>query len=214
MTTLVASSSSGGGVGGRGGPPTPPAPSAVADGVLPARLSALALPRPSTAPACGVPAGGGRVEPVPGDVAAGAAPALPPPAHGFTVDASRSSSEGRGAGSAVSGDVICPSTGKTMCGARCVCQRQRKMRRPEVTARSSPDEWNAMHDTTKSKLSTRTQRSVCKSQMRTVSSSEPEASVWRSSGWNLIVHGVRRWPLRVHTSPHVEHRNTFTVWSP
>ena len=36
----------------------------------------------------------------------------------------------------------------SMCGARCVCQRHRKMRRPDVTASSSPVEWKAMQETT------------------------------------------------------------------
>ena len=107
-----------------------------------------------------------------------------------------------------------PSGGSWMCGLRLDCQRQRKMRRPEVTASSSPEEWKAMHETTKSNSSVRMHFSVRRSQMRTVSSSEPDARMFRSRGWNLIVHGVRRWPRSVHWSDHEAHRNTLTVWSP
>ena len=107
-----------------------------------------------------------------------------------------------------------PSAGSAKCGVRFVCQRQRKMRRPEVTANSSPEEWKAMHETTKSKSRVRTHCSVRRSQMRTVSSSDPDARTCLSRGWNLMVHGVRRWPRSVQKSCHEAQRKTLTVWSP
>ena len=125
----------------------------------------------------------------------------------------RSRIVGRGGASEAGGEG-CPSSGSTVCGARCVCQRHNQIRRPDVTASSSPVEWKAIHETTKSKLSTRTHFSVSRSHMRTDSSREPDASTLRSRGWNLIDQGVRRWPFSVHTSPHVAQRKTLTVWSP
>ena len=107
-----------------------------------------------------------------------------------------------------------PAPAAVLVSACCCCQRHRKMRRPDVTASRSPEEWKAMHETTKSNSRVRTQRSVRRSQMRTLSSSEPDASMCRSFGWNLMVHGVRRCPRSVQKRDQEAHRKTLTVWSP
>ena len=52
---------------------------------------------------------------------------------------------------------------------------------------------------------------VVTSQMRTVWSSEPDASSRLLCGWNLTVHGVRSWPVSTHSTVHVAQRNT---WQP
>ena len=86
--------------------------------------------------------------------------------------------------------------------------RHNKMRLPAATASSSPLEWKAMQETTKSKWCRQRHCLVLTSQMRTVWSSEPEASRRLLCGWNLTVHGVRSWPVSTHSTVHVAQRNT------
>ena len=49
---------------------------------------------------------------------------------------------------------------------------------------------------------------VTVSQIRTVWSSEPDASKRLLCGWNLTVHGVRSWPVSTHSTFQVAQRNT------